>query len=301
MKTNLTLRIFSTLLTLCALLFSVEVFAQPPNDECVDAIEFTIAADEASCVEVDGDTNGGTGSTEPASVCSGSWFGDDIWFKFTTPATVPNGALIIKSNFGTEAGDVLSVGMAIYESCDAGAEPLACFSSADPAENQLLVFSGNLLADATYYVRIWSGGSPTDNSGTFRVCGFWEEGSDDVVLWDGGQFDGGLNGWTTVGISSDTAVWTYKACACSEGFWRQSVISSPTAFNGAMVFDADLLNFDVTTQPYPVHRGELISPVIDCSTFEAVSLKYLSKLRRPEWFDLLVIQFGQWNNLVRRF
>ncbi len=275
MKTNLTSKNLIPSFTFVVLLFSTPFFAQPANDDCSGAFEFTIAADEASCVPVNGNTVGATGSTIPSNVCSTSWFGDDIWFKFTTDSNLPEGAIIIKAFFGTETGDIQAVGMAIYDTCSVEANPIFCFSSDDPNENQLEpFFTGNLLTDHTYYVRIWSGLSPNDNSGTFRVCGFYEPPSDDVVLWDGGQFDGGMGDWTTVGITSDTAVWTYKACSCSEGFWRQSVINSPTAYNGAMIFDADLLNYDVTSQPYPFHEGELISPVIDCSTFEAVSLKY---------------------------
>ena len=82
-------------------------------------------------------------------------------------------------------------------------------------------------------------------------------------------------GWTTVGISPDTAVWTWKDCACAAGTFRSQSISSPTAHNGAMVFDADLYNTGVTgSPPYPMHTGELISPIIDCSNFEAVTIKY---------------------------
>lgn len=275
MKTNFTLRRLTPLLTLVALLFSIHAYAQPANDNCSTATEITLAADEASCVPVTGNTVGATQSNTPTSVCSGSWFADDIWFKFTTGATIPDGSVVIKTEFGSVSGDVPAVGMAIYESCGMSEIPLSCFSSAEPEDNSLLVFSGSLMPNHTYYVRIWSGVSPNANSGTFRVCAYYNPPSTDVVLWDGGQFDGGLGDWTTVGITSDTAVWTWKDCSCSAGMWRQTVISSPTAFNGAMVFDSDLLNYNVTgSPPYPFHEGELISPIIDCSTFDAVSIKY---------------------------
>ena len=194
MKTNLTLRNLTPLITLLALLFSTQVFAQPANDDCSGAIEFTIAPDEASCVEVPGTTIDATGSTEPADVCSGSWFGDDVWFKFTTGATLPEGSIIMKVNFGTEGADLPYVGMAVYESCGANEIPLLCFSDDAAEKNQLALYKGSLMTNHTYYLRIWSGGSINDESGTFRVCGYESPPDEDVVLWDGGQFDGGLQG-----------------------------------------------------------------------------------------------------------
>ena len=275
MKTNLTLQNLTPLLLLLTFLFSKQILAQPANDDCTGAIEFTIGADEASCVEVEGTTVGATESSEPTSVCSGSWFADDVWFKFTTGSTLPEGSIVMKVNFGTEGADLLFVGMAVYESCGTNEIPILCFSDDVAEKNQLALHNGTLMTNHTYYLRIWSGGSPNDNTGTFRVCGFEAPPEEDIVLWDEGQFDGGLQGWTTIGISPDTAVWTWKDCSCAAGTFRSQRISSPTAHNGAMVFDADLYNFGVTgSPPYPMHTGELISPIIDCSNFEAVSLKY---------------------------
>lgn len=98
----------------------------------------------------------------------------------------------------------------------------------------------------------------------------------DVVLWDGGQFNGGLEDWTTEWISSDTAFWYWAPTGQNQGpFTGGRTIASPTLCNGAAIFDSGLINAAVSgSPPYPQHEGELISPIIDCSNFQYVSLKF---------------------------
>ncbi len=101
---------------------------------------------------------------------------------------------------------------------------------------------------------------------------FWEPivPSNDVVLWDDGQFDGGLGNWTTNAITPDTAVWTWAEYGVSSIGNR---LYSPTVCNGAAIFDASFYNVDAVGNGED-HVGELISPVIDCSTFQYTSLKF---------------------------
>lgn len=94
--------------------------------------------------------------------------------------------------------------------------------------------------------------------------------NDDVVLWDGGQFDGGLGDWTTNAIMPDTAFWTWSEYGVSSIGNR---LYSPTVCNGAAIFDASFYNVDAVGNGED-HVGELISPIIDCSTFEFASLKF---------------------------
>lgn len=98
----------------------------------------------------------------------------------------------------------------------------------------------------------------------------------DEVLWDGGQFNGSLEDWTTNTITVDTADWVWDDDATSDGpFATGYEIASPSACNGAAVFNSAGYNADVSSgPPYPMFTSELISPVIDCSTFDAVSLKF---------------------------
>lgn len=94
-------------------------------------------------------------------------------------------------------------------------------------------------------------------------------------------FNGGKGAWTSVGITApkDTFYWDPKGI--SRGALGGFRIDAPTADNGAMIFDADFLTTGGDTAkipagnpPYPNHKGELISPVINCSTFNSVTLKF---------------------------
>jgi hypothetical protein len=94
-------------------------------------------------------------------------------------------------------------------------------------------------------------------------------------------FNGGKGAWTSRGVSNakDTFVWNAKGI--SRGALGGFRIDAPTADNGAMVFDADFLttagnpnNIPTGNPPFPRRTGELISPIIDCSTFPSVTLKF---------------------------
>lgn len=126
---KVTLRFTSLMLGL--MLWSFGAWAQPINDDCVDALNVVFSANEANVVVTEGDTRGGTASTEPTSVCSGSFYTDDIWFKFTTPDPVPTSGVVVRVWFDNTVtpSDVVAIGMAVYNSCDINESPLGCFSS----------------------------------------------------------------------------------------------------------------------------------------------------------------------------
>ena len=144
------------------------------------------------------------------------------------------------------------------------------------------------------------------------------QAQDLVVLWpaDGdsaaianSQFDGGLNDWTTISqFTSDStdagALWVWEADGAADVgfFWGTRLgIMSPSAANGAVVFDSDGYDndgvdpfangFGTGSAPCSViggtgateglgHRSELISPSIDCSTFDEISLEFSQYFRR---------------------
>jgi hypothetical protein len=287
------------ILSFLVLFISTNVFAQPANDDCSGALELTIGADEASCTPVAGNTVGATGSTTPASVCSGSWFGDDIWYSFTTPNELAEGGYIVKALFGGSTDDVLSVGLAVYSDCGNDSTPLYCFSDDDPERNSILIYPCNVSPNTTYYVRVWSTPTPTDNSGALEMCVFENQAEPETVLWGDqpgqGDFDGGLNGWTITNdapLCSDTfQLWQWQANPIADGgafSGGVSILESPTACNGAMVFDSDFYDNggDSNTQgqgPCPaIHTGEIISPAIDISGFNVpgISVKFFQGTRQ---------------------
>ncbi|MEL6865004.1 MAG: PA domain-containing protein [Bacteroidota bacterium] len=112
---------------------------------------------------------------------------------------------------------------------------------------------------------------------------YYEPELEDDVLWDSGGFANGLGDWEVVGVSGDTALWTYTANGAATGALTGGLaISSPTAANGAMILDADFLTTkgsqaNIPSGPpssYPQYESELISPVIDCSDCDAVMLNF---------------------------
>ncbi len=141
---------------------------------------------------------------------------------------------------------------------------------------------------------------------TLAVSGF-EETPAEKVLWGNepgqGDFDGGLNGWSTVTISCNDApseldTWKFDPDAIlDEGVLSIGSAPGPTFCNGMMAFDSDyldneggILNEDgsinngaVGTGPCPAPQlGELISPIIDISGFDAagVSLEFYQETRQ---------------------
>ncbi|MEM9886265.1 MAG: PA domain-containing protein [Bacteroidota bacterium] len=97
------------------------------------------------------------------------------------------------------------------------------------------------------------------------------------VLWGDdtteGGFAGGFNGWTTVGLGSDTTVFE----------WSTTLnIQSPTACDGAVVFDALFYNQAAIDAgpPYPNQSAELISPTIDASNFPRAILSFYQNYER---------------------
>jgi len=117
------------------------------------------------------------------------------------------------------------------------------------------------------------------------------------ILWGGpgskdGEFDGGLNGWTAVGVSSTdpakatAALWTWSEAAKSIGAYAGTTgLESATKTNGAAVFDSDYLDnggkqgqFGKGTCPAP-HSGDLISPTIDLTGQNDVTLVFSQLFR----------------------
>jgi hypothetical protein len=253
-------------------------YAQPANDDCANATSLTIAVDEASCAATTATTVGATQSTA-GYVCSGSWFQDDVWFSFTTGATVPADGYTIKLTPGTTT----TFGMALYTGCGITDVPFHCFS--DGSGTLTEVVAKGLAASTTYSVRVWSGGSATGNSGTFDICVFNNAPDPAVVIWED-DFSTGLTNWTLT--SSPTgADWVWMPIATAgQGLYADSsnVLNSPSAANGAAVYNSDFYDTGGSAGgagAYPGPTvGELISPMVDCSAADAVGLEFSQTYRQ---------------------
>lgn len=92
-----------------------------------------------------------------------------------------------------------------------------------------------------------------------------------------GDFNGGLNGWTTntlscSGTGTDYDLWQWNASGDIRGACGDAYIFSPTRCNGAVVLESDFADSNgeecgvVGVGPCPSpHAAELVSPVIDLS------------------------------------
>lgn len=114
-----------------------------------------------------------------------------------------------------------------------------------------------------------------------------------VYIWGGpgnanSEFDGGLNDWTVKSVSpNDSALWVWEADAVADrGAYKTNiVIESPSAANGAMVFDSDFYdnkgvqgNFGKGQSP-ATQVGELISPEFSCKDHATVSVGWNHHIR----------------------
>jgi hypothetical protein len=87
-----------------------------------------------------------------------------------------------------------------------------------------------------------------------------------TVLWKE-DFKNRLMGWTTKARNLPIDTFSWDRRGMSDGIARGE-IQSPTAENGAAIFDADYktskgdVNNIPANPPYPRHHGELISPII---------------------------------------
>ena len=108
-------------------------------------------------------TNAGASFTPsiPEPGCGGVTSSADVWFSFTAP---PSGFVTIE----TQAGTLTNASMALYRatSCTLGMSLVDCDDNNGIGTMPFLSFS-DLIAGATYYLRVWGNGGST---GTFGLC-----------------------------------------------------------------------------------------------------------------------------------
>lgn len=142
--------------------FTICVTGTPPltNDECTGAINLPV---NASCsYSVYSNTGASTSSTTgtPAPGCA-SYSGNDVWFKFTVPAS---GEVTVNTNTGT----LTDIGMAWYSGSCGSLTLLECDD--DDSENGSMskISRTGLTPGNVIFVRVWDYGG-TEN-GTFSIC-----------------------------------------------------------------------------------------------------------------------------------
>ena len=297
-------------------------FSQPINDDCLGAVEILVGDSEVNAILTAGDSRGATASDTPISVCSGSWYTDDTWYRFRTPADLPASGIVIRAYFNNTINptDVPAIGMAIYESCDVAETPLRCFSSDVPEDNSIELPGACIQSDHEYLVRIWSTGSDATTEGTFSVGVFGNTTADAFLWWE--TFKGGIeaNGWSTEGEcavldSNANAGWKYLPDGLLDKgayIFAGAGINSLTLCDGAVGVDSDYDdnggiegNFGGGPCPAPGHHV-LISPKIHSGNWnvEELAITWTQAIRQfqsKHYFAYRIKRSeGEWDQWIQQ-
>ena len=152
--------------TFFLLFFPLILWAQPSNDECINAIELPnrdrYCSDRGEFTIV-----GATPSGLPAPGCwRNAQHSHDVWFKFVARKTSVRVTVLGRTSINAPGGTLNEPEMALYSgTCNAVSE-LEC--ETDFAGNNLVeAFQGQLIIGATYYIRV---DARANNTGTFQLC-----------------------------------------------------------------------------------------------------------------------------------
>ncbi|MEY4933696.1 MAG: hypothetical protein RIS64_55 [Bacteroidota bacterium] len=137
------------------------------------------------------------------------------------------------------------------------------------------------LASGQAQTQIW----PTSDTNTVNASQFNRAGSIFKLAPATPTVPAGYTGWSTKGLTSsvaakkDSSVWNW-GMATRGGYSGTLRILSPSATNGAAIFDSDYLdnrgtagNFGGGVSPSP-HSGELISPTINATGYSNISVQF---------------------------
>jgi hypothetical protein len=145
-----------------------------PNDDCDGAENLSVGA---LCTATFGNTKLATQSSiSGQALCSShnGWNDDDLWFKFTTPAT-PSSSYNISvdgGSFGAGIG-LVSPNFSIYSGV-CGALNLLSSACTTPTSGACVYTQNanitNLSANTTYYIRVYSWVNASSYRGKFNIC-----------------------------------------------------------------------------------------------------------------------------------
>ena len=139
--------------------FNICVGTMPPapvNDDCVNAINL-IVNNDFNCGNVSSGTVVAATSSLGSTGCSGT-ADDDVWYTFTATATTHTISLI------NVTGSTTDLYHAVYSgSCGSLGTPILC---SDPNNSTL----NNLIVGNTYYVRVYTYTSTTNQTTNFQIC-----------------------------------------------------------------------------------------------------------------------------------
>ena len=150
---------------LACIMYSVQLVAQPANDECADATVLTDVSNWCSTVAQFTTVNA-TPSADPSPTCfPTAQTNNDIWFSFVAQAENINISVAGNTNLNP-GGTLQSPQLALYSGNCGNLVEEECISDAFN-NNVAETFGGPLIIGQTYYIRV---GARNGNTGTFQLC-----------------------------------------------------------------------------------------------------------------------------------
>lgn len=158
--------VYTNLIVLALSLITVQLFAQPSNDECIDAIPLSDVSNW--CSDVGGFSNvGATESPEESPNCfPNNQTSNDVWFSFTATGTVLNVSVVGNNSPNSPGGSLEDPQVAIYAGACGSLVEEECISDAFNI-NAVETFVSSIVPGDTYFLRV---SARNGAIGTFQLC-----------------------------------------------------------------------------------------------------------------------------------
>lgn len=158
--------IYACLLLTTLFLTSTQLFAQPGNDECVDAIELTDVTNWCSQTAEFSNADA-TESTQGSPGCfPNNQANNDVWFSFVAQGTVLNVSVVGNNSNNAPGGTLNDPQVAIYSGACANPIEEECISDAFGV-NAVETFVSFIIPGETYFLRV---SARNGAMGTFQMC-----------------------------------------------------------------------------------------------------------------------------------
>ncbi|WP_367391711.1 gliding motility-associated C-terminal domain-containing protein [Lewinella sp. LCG006] len=153
-------------LFLFSILYLPAVWAQPSNDECVNAIPLDDITLWCSSPDAFTTVNATVSPEDSPSCFPNNQNALDVWFSFTAIAPIVSISVIGETDVN-DGGTIQDPQFALYEgTCDNLGDAIACASDNSNAD-QVTIFESGLTIGQTYYIRV---SARFNQTGTFELC-----------------------------------------------------------------------------------------------------------------------------------
>ena len=157
---------YTCLIAVVLTLTTSQLFAQPSNDECINATELTNVSNWCSQAGAF-NNNGATESSEASPGCfPNNQVSNDVWYSFTALGTVLNVSVIGDNDPNAPGGTMSNPQVAIYSGSCNNLTEIGCISDAFN-NGAVETFASSIIPGNTYYLRVSDRNS---SFGSFQLC-----------------------------------------------------------------------------------------------------------------------------------